>query len=169
MLLNVLKTLSGAPRADIGLRGAPQADNYDNDEERADDGLRGAPRAGNGLLWLQWMVGRRGSVQLHRTCPEMNNMLCGSRFRFDCWILHDDHVFPFSCAHYADVHWMFFTLHLTADNPPTEDETVIVLCPSCQQPFRYYMYAAVRYRASHLELDGSIMIKSELRCIRARR
>ena len=118
-------------------------------------------------LRMQWLVGRSCTAQLQRTCGDIWVRIRADRFRHDVWILHaplSPHGAGFRDAHRVDVAWLMFALHLAADHPPTEDDTIIVLCPTCRSRWTTYMYAAVRYRFSgHLEWDSLITLQSEAR------
>ena len=107
-----------------------------------------------------WIAGRQSWGRLQSSSRALSSML---RVLYKTvHILHD------SCPRYPlgktmcamDVHWMFMSLHATADRPETHDESIVVWCPRCRRTFSHWMYAAVRYSYKG-QLEVAAMFLSE--------
>ena len=129
-----------------------------------------APIIEENLLLMSWIMGRQSTARFFTCSKEIGAMMRSlnghAKINEQAAILHN--VTPeqplglSQCG--IDTDWLWAITHLTADRPPTIDNTFISWCPYCRQTFKYYFYAGVRYMYQG-QFGGSFRILSDKQAI----
>ena len=113
---------------------------------------------------IGWYMGRQALARLRGVCKGVYVSM--PKMHVGVYILHGDdrnHRSPLGgrvCE--VDSLWLNMVMHRTADSPPTSDNsTLIIWCPQCQQTWRRWWFAGVRY-LYHGQLEGAVTFQSEL-------